>query len=96
MTGAVTDEIGRFIRARLEEDTEIALAMSELGEQLGARAADSAAAVRAKVNEDKEVALALLELGEQRGEDRRTMASIWKKHSDYRPEWAPEGDPHGT
>jgi hypothetical protein len=86
----VTDEIGQFIRARLEEDSETALALSELGEQLGARDTESAAAVRTRVAEDKTVALTLLELAEYLGEDLRPLASLWKNHTDYRADWVPE------
>jgi hypothetical protein len=82
-------ELIAFIKARLEEESETALALSELGEQLGARDAESAAAVRARVAEDKTVALTLVELAEYLGEDLRPMASLWKNHADYQQEWAP-------
>lgn len=82
-------ELGEFIRVRIEEDTEIFLALSELGEQLGARDAASAAALREQVNDDKVLALAGLELAEEQGEDLRKMASLWKNHADYRADWAP-------
>lgn len=82
-------EIGEFIRARIEEDSEIAIAMSELGEQLGVKDAASAAAVRGGVHENKVIALTLLEVAEDGGEDLRSMASLWKGHGEYLAEWAP-------
>lgn len=82
-------ELGEFIRARIEEDSEVAFAMSELGEQLGVRDAVGAAAFRTKVSEDKVIALTLLELAEYQREDLRSMASLWKGHGEYRAEWAP-------